>query len=91
MRGYAQLTEAQRYQIYVLMRSGHRQSEIAALVGCYKSTISRELRRKRERHGYRPGQAQRFALTQCAAKSALSRRSERGSGACLPSTGTPSR
>ena len=45
MRHYTQLTEHQRYQIYALMKAGHTQTEIAALIGVHKSTISRELRR----------------------------------------------
>ena len=58
MRHYAQLTEHQRYQIYALMKAGHTQTEIAALIGVHKSTISRELRRNRGLRGYRPRQAQ---------------------------------
>jgi IS30 family transposase len=55
---YTQLTRDQRYQIYVLINAGHNQTEIAALVACHKSTISRELRRNRGHKGYRPLQAQ---------------------------------
>ncbi len=58
MKQYTQLTEPQRYQISVLMKAGHNQSEIAALIGVHKSTISRELRRNRGLRGYRPRQAQ---------------------------------
>ena len=58
MRHYTQLTEHQRYQIYALMKAGHTQTEIAALIGVHKSTISRELRRNRGLGGYRPRQAQ---------------------------------
>ncbi len=58
MRHYTQLTEHQRYQIYALMKAGHTQTEIAALIGVHKSTISRELRRNRGLRGYRPRQAQ---------------------------------
>jgi len=55
---YTQLTRDQRYQIYALMKAGHNQTEIAAIVACHKSTISRELRRNRGHKGYRPLQAQ---------------------------------
>ncbi len=55
---YTQLTREQRYQIYGLMKAGHNQSQIAALVGCHKSTIMRELRRNCGIHGYYPNQAQ---------------------------------
>ena len=47
MRVYTQLTQEQRYQIYVLMKAEHYQAEIAAIVGVDKSTISREVRRDR--------------------------------------------
>jgi IS30 family transposase len=65
---YTQLTREQRYQIYALMKAGHNQSRIAILVGCHKSTISRELRRNRGLKGYRPYQADELAYDrQCAA------------------------
>lgn len=62
MRGYTQLTQEQRYQIQALMKAGLNQTEIAAIVGVHKSTISRELRRNKGLRGYRPRQAHRFAL-----------------------------
>jgi len=58
---YTQLAREQRYQIYALMRAGHNQSQIAMVVGCHKSTISRELRRNRGLKGYRPFQADELA------------------------------
>ena len=58
---YRQLTRAQRYQIYILLKAGHNQTEIAALVTCHKSTISRELRRNRGQKGYRDQQADYLA------------------------------
>lgn len=58
---YTQLTREQRYQIYALMKAGHNQTEIAAVVVCHKSTISRELRRNRGHKGYRPLQAHAIA------------------------------
>ena len=58
---YHQLTEEERYQIYVLLKAKHSQKEIAALLGRSPSTISRELRRNQGLRGYRPAQAQRFS------------------------------
>ncbi len=60
---YTQLTREQRYQIYALIKAGHNQTQIAAVVACHKSTISRELRRNRGHKGYRPQQAQALAHT----------------------------
>ena len=60
MKHYTQLTEHQRYQISALMKAGHKQFEIAAVIGVHKSTISRELKRNRGLRGYRPRQAQLF-------------------------------
>ncbi len=62
MRTYKQLTREQRYQIYALLKAGHKQSEIARLINFHKSTVSRELRRNRGQKGYRPKQAHQFAL-----------------------------
>ncbi len=59
---YAQLTREQRYQIYALMKAGHNQTRIAIVVGCHKSTISRELRRNCGQKGYRPYQADELAF-----------------------------
>ena len=58
---YTQLTREQRYQIYVLLKAGHHQTQIAIMIGCHKSTISRELRRNRGCQGYYPRQAQQLA------------------------------
>ncbi len=64
MRNYAQLTQEQRYHIYAHKKTGHfTQSEIADMLGVHKSTVSRELNRNRGKRGYRPKQAQEFALT----------------------------
>lgn len=49
---YRQLARKQRYQIEVLKRAGYNQTESAALIGCHKSTISRELSRNSGRKGY---------------------------------------
>ena len=58
---YTQLTREQRYQIDALLKAGHNQTQIAAIITCHKSTVSRELRRNRGYKGYRPLQAQRLA------------------------------
>jgi IS30 family transposase len=44
---YNQLTQCQRYQIEVLLKSDRNQTEIAQTIGVHKSTISREVRRNR--------------------------------------------
>jgi len=58
---YTQLTREQRYQIYALMKAGQNQSQIAVVIGCHKSTISREVRRNCGQKGYRPYQADELA------------------------------
>jgi IS30 family transposase len=68
MSYYTQLTQEQRYQIYALMKAGQNQTEIAAILGVHKSTISRELRRNTGQRGYRPQQAHRFCLQRRAEK-----------------------
>ncbi len=40
---YKQLTREQKYHIYVLMKAGLCQAEIAKIIGVHKSTISREM------------------------------------------------
>src|SRR6267143_501350 len=65
---YKQLAREQRYQIYALKKAGQNQSQIALVVGCHKSTISRELRRNHGQKGYRPYQADELAFDrQCEA------------------------
>ena len=63
MSTYKQLTQGQRYQIYILKQAGHTQKDIASMIGVHKSTISRELRRNRGLRGYRPKQAHRMAMS----------------------------
>lgn len=60
MKQYAQLTPEQRYQISALKGTNKSQSEIARIIGCDKSTVSRELKRNTGKRGYRPDQAQKF-------------------------------
>jgi transposase, IS30 family len=65
---YTQLTQEERYQIYILKKAGNDQATIAELLGRDKSTISRELRRNRGLKGYRPKQAHTLALARRTAK-----------------------
>jgi transposase, IS30 family len=58
---YRQLARKQRYQINILKKAGHNQTYIAQMIGCHKSTISRELRRNRGQKGYRHHQADELA------------------------------
>jgi IS30 family transposase len=46
----AHLTRSKRDQIEILLRAGKNQPEIATLVGCAQSTVSRELSRWKELH-----------------------------------------
>jgi IS30 family transposase len=61
MKSYTQLTQEERYQISILMKADHKQSEIARIMNRDKSTISREIRRNTGLRGYRAKQAQRLA------------------------------
>ena len=54
---YQHLSQTERYQIYILMKDGKTQSQIAQLMDRHKSTISRELARNTGNRGYRPRQA----------------------------------
>lgn len=58
---YTQLTREARYQIFALVKVGRTQTEIAMIIGCHKSTVSRELSRNRKESGYWPGHAQGLA------------------------------
>jgi IS30 family transposase len=66
---YTQLTREQRYQIYALKKASHTQTQMASIIGCHKSTISRELRRNRGCSGYRPAQAHELACARQRASS----------------------
>jgi IS30 family transposase len=48
---YCQLTLAQRYEIASYLKVGKNQTEIAALIGVHRSTISRELKRNIPKRG----------------------------------------
>jgi IS30 family transposase len=54
---YKHLSQAERYQIHALIKDGLDHSEIAKLLACHKSTISREFIRHTSSRGYRPKQA----------------------------------
>ena len=54
---YQHLSQTERYQIYILMKDGKTQTQIAQLLNRHKSTISRELARNTGLKGYRPKQA----------------------------------
>ena len=58
---YTHLTQPERYQIAILNKAGHDQSEIARVMNRHPSTISRELRRNRGQRSYRPKQAHKFS------------------------------
>ena len=61
MKKKEHLTREQRYQISALLQAGHKQKEIAEIVGKDKSVISRELKRNRGKHGYHPALAHQMA------------------------------
>ena len=59
---YTHLTQDERYQIYILKKAGHDQSDIARILERDKGTISRELKRNCGGRGYRPKQAQALSV-----------------------------
>ena len=61
IRGYRQLTQAQRYQISAFLRVGWSQRKIAREINGHRSTISRELRRNRSLTEYEPIEASRLS------------------------------
>ncbi len=63
MKGYHQLAQGQRYQIYAWKKAGWTQREIALELGVHPSTVCRELRRNTGGRGYRPRQAHAWATT----------------------------
>ena len=58
---YSHLTRDHRIMIYSLKHNGLSQSQIAKMVGCSQSTISRELKRNKGKRGYRFKQADTLA------------------------------
>jgi IS30 family transposase len=59
---YTHLTQDERYQIAILTKAGHEQSDIARLMNRHKSSIGREMERNCGERGYRPKQAHAFSL-----------------------------
>ena len=57
---YQQLTQGKRYPLYVLLKKGFSQTEIADDIGVNKVTVSRELSRNSKIDGYCPEVAERF-------------------------------
>ena len=58
---YTHLTQDERYQIAILAKAGHDQSDIARVMNRHKSSIGREMKRNRGARGYRPKQAHEFS------------------------------
>ena len=58
---YKHLSQAERYQIYALMKAGHDQTQLAMPLVRQKSATSRELKRNAGSRGYRPKQACEFS------------------------------
>lgn len=61
MSHYSHLTQAERYQISALLKSGTSVSEISRIIHRHKSTIYREIMRNKGLRGYRPKQANNMA------------------------------
>ena len=61
MKKKEHLTREQRYQISALLQAGHKQKEIAEIIGKDKSVVCRELQRNRGKHGYHPALAHQMA------------------------------
>ena len=61
MSQYKQLTQSQRYAIYVLLQEDKSHRRIATRLGVHHSTVSREIKRNTRIHAYRHGVAQELA------------------------------
>jgi len=71
---YDQLDIDERYELYRLHEAGEAVREIGRLMGRSSSTISRELRRNSLPRGeYKPGSADRIALSRCRRLSRIER------------------
>ena len=71
---YDQLDIDERYELYRLHEAGTAVREIGRLMGRSSSTISRELRRNALPRGeYKPGSADRIALSRCRRLSRIER------------------
>jgi IS30 family transposase len=62
LMNYKQLTYEQRIEIYAFLKTGLNQTKIAQLIGVSKSTVNREIKRNTGLKGYRPKQANKWAL-----------------------------
>ena len=61
---YTQLTQVQRYQIYLFIKADFSQKAIALEIGVQKSTACRELRQNLGKSGYHLKQAYIMAVEQ---------------------------
>ena len=61
MKGYTQLAQKERYQLYSLKKAGHSQREIPVTLTVVHQRSTRELKRYKGLKGYRPKQAHRLA------------------------------
>jgi len=59
---YKQLTSGERYQIKAYLKTGLTNKEIAEHLNRHPSTIGREIKRNSGLRGYRPKQANQFAV-----------------------------
>ena len=57
---YKQLTQEERYQIYLLIKAGHNQTDIAMILNRHRSTINCEIQSNMGLRGYCPYQVQRL-------------------------------
>ena len=71
---YARLDRDRRVQIETLKRQGFKQAEIARIVGCSPSTISRELRNNKSKKGYLAKKANGMAKQRMLTKAAKRRK-----------------
>ncbi len=62
MKHYSHLTQAERYQISSLLKNNCTKTEIANILNRHKSMIGREIKRNTGKKGYRPKQADGFAI-----------------------------
>ncbi|MEJ2899924.1 helix-turn-helix domain-containing protein, partial [Acinetobacter sp. NS-4] len=60
---YSHLTQEERYQIYALLREGFSTGHIARRLTRAPPTISREIKRNRNRNGYFAKHAHQLAKT----------------------------
>lgn len=68
MENYTHLTEQERYQIFALLRAGHRPGAIARTLQRHPATIGRELKRNHWTNQYSPSQAHDLMLWRRRAK-----------------------